>query len=155
MARNSLRQAWLHMRWRCSDRATGHHRRRYFSRGIRVCDRWESFEAFMQDMGPRPTPKHSIERIDNNGDYSPDNCCWASKADQMLNRSTTRRFVYQGETFSINKAAKRVGIGFAAMKARIERYGVDVAMSFPKCKKGEQIRLKAIRLKKSGRRYEE
>lgn len=79
---------WVNMRYRCNN-VDGAHYKDYGGRGIKVCDRWNDYDLFMEDMGKRPSPSHSIERIDVNGDYEPSNCKWATYIEQ--NRNTRMR----------------------------------------------------------------
>jgi hypothetical protein len=85
-------------------------RQNYFERGIRVCERWQySFADFLADMGPRPSGKHSIDRIDNDGDYEPSNCRWATRKEQNNNTRATVYVDYRGERMSLLAAKQRAG----------------------------------------------
>jgi hypothetical protein len=78
--------AWRNMRRRCMTRTVPRWLKCYVDRGITVCQRWDSFPNFLADMGRRPSSAHSLDRINNNGDYKPSNCRWATWDVQVKNR---------------------------------------------------------------------
>lgn len=86
LRQHPLYRIWDAMKQRCTNPNTSHFEL-YGGRGIKVCDRWlENFQNFLDDMGERPSPKHSLDRIDTNGNYEPSNCRWATSTEQILNR---------------------------------------------------------------------
>lgn len=94
---------------------------RYGARGISVCVKWrEGFQAFYDDMGPRPSKDHSLDRIDNNGDYSPENCRWTTREVQMNNRSVSHKVTLNGETLTIRQWAKVFGVPETTVHSRLK-----------------------------------
>lgn len=107
---------------------------KYGGRGIAMCDRWlHSFEAFLSDMGERPSATHSIDRIDANGNYTPLNCRWATPAQQRRNQRTRIVKVrVDGEVLCLTDAAGRAGINHSTVRARIGRgWSINRALSTP------------------------
>lgn len=116
---NSEYRSWLAMRQRCSNRRTVGWAV-YGGRGIRVCDRWQhSFAAFLQDMGPKPTAAHSIDRRDPDGDYAPDNCRWATKLTQARNCRSNRYVTFAGRTLCVSEWAEVTGLSANLIRARL------------------------------------
>lgn len=97
LSRTVEHNAWWYMITRCGDPGRPEYPR-YGGRGIKVCERWQEFVNFLADMGPRPSPRHSIDRIDNDGNYEPSNCRWATPVQQSTNTRRNVRLTYNGIT---------------------------------------------------------
>lgn len=124
---------WLGIKQRCFNEGSTSWNR-YGKRGITMSSAWiESFEQFYSDMGPRPSVRHSIERIDNDGNYEASNCRWATSREQSLNSRRNVRWTHQGETLTISEWAERVGIdqGTLWMRVRSYRWSVAKALTTP------------------------
>ena len=101
---------WSSMKQRCSNEKMQSYAN-YGGRGITVCDRWkDDFFAFYMDVGPRPSIHHSLDRIDNNKGYSPENCRWATREDQSYNRRDPVILEINGEVMTVQKAIKKYRI---------------------------------------------
>lgn len=135
MSKTPEHNTWCEIRRRCGDP-----KRQNFAthgaRGIRVCDRWMSFENFYEDMGPRPCDRFSIERIDNDGDYEPGNCRWATASEQSLNTRRNLIVTAFGRTAPLGAF---VGSGNGSSTAykrawkRITKYGWDAERALEGC----------------------
>jgi hypothetical protein len=98
----------------------------YGGRGITMCDEWRSsFKAFFDDIGPRPSPLHSLDRKDGDGPYSPDNCHWATEEEQNNNRSFNRHLTVNGERVTVAQAARETGIPHATILSRLDAGKTD------------------------------
>ena len=109
---------WNSMKNRCSNPKVKSYPS-YGGRGIKVCERWQKFSNFYADMGDRASPSHSLERRDNDGDYSPENCYWATQDVQAKNKRSTRILTANGERLHLSEWARRLGCNPAAILARL------------------------------------
>lgn len=123
-------QAWKGMKYRCYNK-NGDHYHIYGARGIVVCDRWvNSFENFIADMGKKPTSKHSLDRIDNNGNYSPENCRWATDFEQRRNNSRNHWIEYKGKKMVVSDLAEILKTKHSNVLGMIKRNGVDYTVNY-------------------------
>lgn len=110
--------AWNNMRMRCSN--PNHPQwNAYGGRGIRVCDSWKEFRAFYASMGPRPSEYHSIERIENDGNYEPSNCCWATRIEQAHNNRRNVFLTHNGRTMCMSEWARTIGVERGIIGGRV------------------------------------
>ena len=115
-------RTWQAMKSRCYNKNHIHYED-YGGRGITICDRWlgpDGFENFYYDMYPKPT-KATLDRIDNNCGYSPENCKWSTKTEQANNRRNNVRITYDGKSMTVPQWAREIGISVHTLKTRIRR----------------------------------
>lgn len=102
----------------------------YGARGITVCERWHEYANFFEDMGNKPTPKHTIERIDNDGNYCPENCKWDTRKNQNRNKRNNRILTVQGITGCMIELCEHFGISIQTASARLNGMGWSVEDTF-------------------------
>lgn len=126
---------WLQMRDRCRNpNCPGFGR--YGGRGIQVCPEWDDFLVFLKDMGPRPSPKHSIERKDNDGNYEPDNCIWGTRHQQNSNKVTSVRLSLNGRSFTVSEWASLLRVNTRSLFLRVQRgWSAEKALTTPFAKR--------------------
>ena len=109
----------------------------YGGLGIKVCDRWRlSFAAFLEDIGPRPSPQHSLDRFPNEkGDYEPGNVRWATRAEQARNTRRTTAVTFNGLTLCVEDWSVRTGISQSTLCRRIKAgWSIERALTTPVCR---------------------
>lgn len=130
-SRSALYDVWCGMKQRCEYPKHKHYHR-YGGRGIKVCLRWQMYATFAFDMG-YPLPGQTLERIDNDGDYTPTNCRWATRKEQGLNRADNKYLTVGTETLTQSQWAGRLGISSASLKERLDKgWSVERACTEPK-----------------------
>ena len=143
------KKSYSHMLYRCYNK-NSHNYSNYGGRGIKVCDRWldkrpvkigeyvvrrkgciakrgryinQGLLNFLNDMGNKPSPDYTLDRIDNNGNYNPENCRWANKTTQARNRRSVINITYNGKTQTAIEWAKELHINRTTITERIRHYG--------------------------------
>lgn len=135
---------WYSIIARCYDTNSAAYKN-YGGRGIDVCDRWrESFDNFFEDVGARPTEKHTLDRIDGNRGYYPDNIRWATNKEQIRNRRSTLRYTFNGVERPLAEWAEMAGVDYEAVKKRVRVFGwsleeaLGTPTGFGRCANGER-----------------
>lgn len=130
MRKHPLYKTWAEMRYRCNNPKKWQYKH-YGARGVRVCERWESFPAFVEDMGERP-PGYTLDRIDVNGNYEPSNCRWASRMAQANNARSNRVVEFRGERKTLCEWGRETGIAFSTIWLRLRNgWLVEDALTRP------------------------
>lgn len=125
MAYKDTYTVWKDMRRRCNNPNRPEFKD-YGGRGIAVCAEWFSYEQFHKDMGERPTKQHSIDRIDNNGDYEPINCRWANRKEQANNRRSNRTITIDGVTKNLTQWIEHYNLKPSTVRQRYYSYGWNI-----------------------------
>jgi hypothetical protein len=126
-------RAWRAIKSRCSNPKTPLYKY-YGAIGIRVCLRWtKSYDSFLNDMGRAPSPKHSIDRRNNKGNYTPKNCRWATDIEQQNNRNCTIKIKHLGKTKSLSEWCRELKkVSYQAAYMRIKYAGLDPVTAITK-----------------------
>ncbi len=130
LSRTRTYRIWRGMMDRCHN-PNSKHFPGWGGRGIKVCDRWKRFRPFLEDMGIAPEGLQ-IDRVDNDGDYCPENCRWATRTEQMKHTRQTRSVTFQGKTQCLKDWSRELGFSFRALHARLSRgWSVEEAFTKP------------------------
>lgn len=119
LADSRVHRSWMSMRQRCLNKNDKRYAD-YGGRGISICERWMIFENFLSDMGSMPDG-HTLDRIDVNGNYEPNNCRWANSVQQARNQRTNRLFTFEGETHCLSEWAEIKGVLIKSLSTRLDR----------------------------------
>lgn len=123
-------RTWCSMKERCLNLNNKDYKY-YGGRGIKICDRWlNSFENFYEDMGNKPSKKHSIDRINVNGNYCPENCRWVTAKKQMNNTSKNTYVTYKGKTQSLPEWCDELNLNYNAIRPRFYRGKLTIEQAF-------------------------
>ena len=123
--------SWRKMHERCADKHR-HNYKNYGARDIKVCERWKVFENFFIDLGPKPTKVHTLERVDNDGNYEPTNCRWATREEQRRNMTCSVYVEHNGQRRLLMDVVAEIGVKRAVVSGRLKMgWPLDKALLTP------------------------
>lgn len=131
MSNTATYNSWRGMLERCNSPSHSSYHN-YGGRGIAVCPEWKSFESFLEDMGECPSNSHSIDRIDNDGNYEPGNCQWVTQTEQGNNTRANHVITFSGKTMTMKQWANETGIKYSTLAARLNILGWSIERSLTK-----------------------
>lgn len=116
---NPTYRSWVNMKTRCFN--LNHPSSKYYGqRGISVCPEWlTDYDRFLADMGKRPSPQHTLERIDSDGNYSKDNCCWAKRLAQSNNRRSSYAIPWKGQILTLIQICRKENVDYHTLRNRV------------------------------------
>lgn len=131
MSETPIYTSWEGMKRRCYNPRFKHFQQ-YGGRGIRVCDEWHKFLAFYADMGEKPSPAHTLDRIDNDGNYEPSNCRWATREEQANNTRSNRNLELNGTTRTVAEWARSLNMHRNTLDERLHNgWPIEKALTEP------------------------
>lgn len=131
LAKTPTHNAWRFMRARCENPNRPEYPN-YGGRGIKVCERWQTFENFLADMGEMPEGL-TLDRINNDGNYEPENCRWATYREQMQNKRSNVLLEFMGQRKTARQWSETLGLPYRTIRTRISRgWTVERALTAPK-----------------------
>lgn len=151
MKKTAFYRCWRNVKCRCIyPYAVGY--KNYGGRGITFCKKWETFQGFYEDMYSTYKEGLTIERIDPNGNYCPENCTWIPRSNQNDNTRKTVRFEYKGQTKTLKQWAVSFGINYNTLYNRLFTYGIPAEQAFKNTslRTGKHLRKAILKLNKSG-----
>lgn len=149
MTKYDMRHRWTSMIARCTNQKSRDYPR-YGGRGIRVCAEWlgeDGYCAFLQHLGERPSVKHSIDRIDNDGNYEPSNVRWATQAEQNRNKRDNNFIEFRGQRKTLTDWARQIGIAPSALRSRFKKQGwsFEKSMTHPPMMRTDNLKTEFAR----------
>lgn len=128
---SSTYKTWAGMKQRCLNPKSQSYEY-YGGRGIKICDKWLEYENFLSDMGERPIDKHVIDRINNNGNYEPGNCRWATNEISLNNTSRNSNITFKNKTLTLTQWSRKIKIPVSTIQNRLKRgWSIEKTLTEP------------------------